>query len=76
MNKIYISYLDPGYWNNLQPQGNQYIEEQVEMETFVKKACYGSGPHFNSIREERGRWISKEAQRHDMKMTNIIIDIL
>lgn len=38
------------------------------METFVEKVCYGSGPHFNSILEEIGRWISKEAQRHDMEM--------
>lgn len=46
------------------------------METFVEKVCFGSGPHFNSILEERGRWISGEARRHDMEMVDSITNFL
>lgn len=46
------------------------------METFASKVRYGSGPRFDPMMEERGRWIAGRTQRHDVDMPDAMIEIM
>ena len=46
------------------------------METFAKKIRHGSGPRFDPLLEERGRWIAGEAQKHDIEMADDVIGVM
>lgn len=45
------------------------------MKTFVAKVHYGSGPRLDPLMEERGGWISCEAQRQDVEIIDALIDV-
>ena len=46
------------------------------METFVAKVHYGSGPRLDPLMEERGGWISCEAQRQDVEIIDALIEVM
>lgn len=45
------------------------------METFVAKMCFGGGPRFDPLMEEKGGWIVREAQQHDVEMADVVIEV-
>ena len=46
------------------------------METFAAKVRYGTGPRFDPMMEERGRWKVGEAQQQDVAMLDAVIDLM
>ena len=46
------------------------------METFAAKVRYGTGPRFDPMMEERGRWKVGEAQQQDVAMPDAVIDLM
>ena len=48
--------------------------KEVSMESFADKVRYGHAPRFDPMLEERGRWVSGEAPRHDTEMEDTVIE--
>ena len=46
------------------------------METFAAKVRYGTGPRFDPMMEERGRWKVGEAQQQDVAMPDAVIELM
>lgn len=46
------------------------------METFVEKVRNGGGSKFDLMLEERGGWITGEAQQHDVDMADVVIEVM
>ena len=59
--------------------GNQQIPEPRRdnvggMESFASKVRFGNAPQFDPMMEERGGWITGEAQRQDVEMEDVVIE--
>jgi hypothetical protein len=48
----------------------------TNMDFFATKACYGIGPQFDPILEEKGDWIFGETQQQDVEMSDTMIEVL
>lgn len=46
------------------------------METFAKKVRHGRGGRFDPLLEGKGGWISREAPKQDVEMTDAVIEVM
>lgn len=46
------------------------------MKSCATKICHGSGSRFDPLLEEKRGWIYGEARRHDVEMSDAVIEVM
>ena len=74
---IYVRFAKRSVVENVDWQRNSRYEVTVESkETFAEKVRYGRGMRFDSMMEEKGGWIAGEVPKHDVEMTDAVIEVM